>query len=352
MRTVHLLCPLALVAALSQAGAQTLQTAVFPSWAKKVGNSQSSFPFAGSPMRYQQVIQGADLAKVLKSPARLRGVAFRAKMTGLKGHSVTMEVWIGKASSTISSFFNSNLINPVPVFPKASITLPTSTAGAWVLNIPFRKEFTWDGKSNFVLDVRIHGNSNRNRSFFYQFDGVVAGPTKRLYSTTGPNATTATFNQNGVGLVVRFSYVLGVALRYGKGCPGDGNRTPRIDTLNGFPVVGNRSFKILVSGARPQSTALLFLGLSATKWGGFTLPLPLKNAGIPGCTLYAGADFIFTTPTVGGAPGMGSGSVPFSIPAIPSLRGQSLYVQWGVVDPGSKRPVPLTLSDALRLLIG
>ncbi len=341
-----------LVLAAAGLPAQAVTTVVYPSALAKGGNSQTTIPFASAPMRYQQVIKGFDLAKTIKRPARLVGLRFRGKMSGLRGQGVTLEVWLAESSGTISSFFNNNLKNPVNVVPKRSFTLPTSRAGAWVLLLPFAKSFVWNGTSDLVMDVRIHGNTNSGRPFFYPFDAGVAVPTQRLYSTSGPNATVAGVNQKGVGLAIGVDYVEGVQFTYGKGCRGDGGKVPVIGALNGFPIVGNRNYSITLGSARPQSTALLLWGLSDKRWGSFTLPLDLGNAGITNCTLYAAADFVWSAPTFGGSPGTGQALVKFPIPAIGTLKGLNLYFQWAVVDPASGRKTPLTLSNALRVVIG
>ncbi len=324
--------------------------AIFPSTAKTKGNSQNSLPFAGSPMRYQQKYLASDLKKIIKGGAvRIVGLNFRSKTQGFSGKSVTLEITLAKAPALVTSAFDSNLINKVLVVPKTTITLPTSGTLSWVLPIPFKVNYTWDGKSDIMMDVRIYKNGNNNRPFLYFFDSVTGGPTERLYAT-GASSTFSRFRQAGSGLVTRFDFLGGAVVPYGKGCVGNGNVVPKA-SVRGAPVLGN-VIQIDLSNARPQAPAVFLLGASNKKWNSFTLPIDLTVLGAKGCSLLTGPLFFVPATTVGGAPGSGSATLKVQVPPIVSLRGLSLYGQWMVNDNVSGRTFPFSFSNGIQMRIG
>ena len=324
--------------------------AIFPSWAKAKGNSQNTLPFAGAPMRYQQKYLASDLKKTIKGGAvRLVGLNFRSKTRGYTGKSVTLEIYLAKAPSLVTSVFESNLIQKVLVVPRTTLNLPSSGTLSWVLPIPFKRNYTWDGQSDLMMEVRIYKNGNNNKPFLYFFDSVVGGPTERLYAT-GATSTFAQFRQSGSGLVTRFDFIGGAVVPYGKGCVGDGNVVPQA-SVRGVPVLGN-TILIDLTSARPQAAAVFLLGASKTKWGTFTLPIDLTVLGAKGCSLLTGPIFFIPTTTIGGAPGTGTASLKVQIPPIVSLRGLSLFGQWMVNDKVTGRSFPYSFSNGIELRIG
>lgn len=324
--------------------------AIFPSTAKTKGNSQNTLPFAGAPMRYQQKYLAADLKKTMKGGAvRIVGLNFRSKTKGFSGKSVTFEITLAKAPALVTSVFESNLINKLIVLPKTTVTLPTSGNLQWVLPIAFKNTYTWDGKSDIMMDVRIYKNGNNNRPYLYFFDSVTGGPTERLYAA-GASSTFSQFRQVGSGLVTRFDYLGGAVISYGKGCVGNGNVVP-LASVKGAPVLGN-VININLSSARPQSAAVFLLGASNKKWGAFTLPIDLTVLGAHGCSLLTGPIFLIPMTTIGGAPGSGTASLKVQVPSIVSLRGLNLYGQWMVNDKVTGRTFPFSFSNGIQIRIG
>ncbi len=324
--------------------------AIFPSYAKTTGNSQNSLPWAGAPMRYQQKYLASDLIKTIKGGAvRIVGLNFRSKKSGFSGKSVTIQITLAKAPALVTSAFESNLINKLVVVPKTTLTIPSSGNLTWVLPIPFKKNYTWDGKSDIMMDVRIYKNGNNNRPFLYFFDSVIGGPTERLYAT-GASSTFSQFKQAGSGLVTRFDYLGGAVISYGKGCVGNGNVIP-LASVKGTPVLGN-TINIDLTSARPQTAAVFLLGASKTKWGAFTLPIDLTVLGANGCSLLTGPIFLIPATTVGGAPGSGAATLKVQVPPIVSLRGLSLFGQWMVSDKVLGRTFPFSFSNGIQIRIG
>lgn len=334
---------------------QSLQNAIVPKKYAAVGQSNAFIqePFSKQPNRYQQTYSATELQRDIKTPVRIKGVRFRAKQSGQPGFTVTLQLAIGSYTGNASSKFDDNLKDAMVVFSRNTITLPTSAGGQFVVNLPFSQDFTWDGQSNIVIDIRVFGNGNQNKPFLYFFDGFLsdfAVGGERMWALN-PVATTAGFRQTGSGMVTRFDFQEGVALNYGTGCKGQGGFVPKI-SANGIPVVGNTNLRVNLTQARPQTVALLFWGGSRTTWGPFTLPLDLKGLGIPGCFLLAEPLQIFTANVLGGTPGTGIASVPFGIPPSNIFRGISLYAQWGVVDDSQNRVLGLAFSDGIMLTIG
>lgn len=333
--------------------AQT-QSAIVPLKYQASGNAQHQEPFAKQPVRFQQVFFKKELQEVIPKPVRMRGIRFRAKQTGNTGFSVDMQLAIGTITGIASSTFQANLANAELVVPRTTITLPTSTAGTFVVNLPFTKDFTWDRDSDIVIDVRIFGNGNQNRPFLYWFDAFFDNSTfggERLWAL-GPNSTRSTSRFRGSGLVTRFDYQEGTAIKFGKGCKGTGGFIPEIDA-GGIPVVGNTGLRMNLTQAKPQVPAILLWGSSRTKWGNINLPLDLR-AVIPSCTLFVEPLMIFGAATQGGAPGTGIASVPFGIPALNLFKGIDLYAQWAIFDDGNitNRVIGLTFSNAIWISIG
>lgn len=107
---------------------------------------------------------------------------------------------------------------------------------------------------------------------------------------------------------------------YGSGCS-QSNFKPFIGTVGrAFP--GSNFFAVTISGAPPDSLAILLLGRASTR-------LPLDVIGMSGCTLLVARIIRSETCQVGAN---GLGALPLSIPPIPSLAGFQLFMQWAVVD--------------------
>src|SRR3970282_524759 len=112
----------------------------------------------------------------------------------------------------------------------------------------------------------------------------------------------ASLDQNGVGVLTQFDYVLGVTVNYGTGCQGTGGFVPRAGAV-GLPLMGNQNFTFVVTRALHQAPALMFLGYSRTAWGTVPLPLDLAPLGAPGCFLRTNVILAFSALTSGGSPG-------------------------------------------------
>lgn len=347
---------LSLVAVAFAAGllpAQNKQV-VLPKAFENGGDARTLVPLAEQPMRYQQTISAAKMTEQIGGPVRLRGISFRSKVAMQASVQIELDVTISTYSGAVLNGIFSRNLQPdaTVVVPKQKVTLPVSTGG-WDLSLPFAQDWTWDGKSGVIFDIRLYGNGNQNRQFFYWWDSIApnAGTGVDAHYALGANAQRATTSFRGRGLVTRFDYQDGVVLNYGDGCRGQGGFTPEISAL-GLPSVGNQGFRINLQKARPSTAAIMLWGGSDSTWGAFKLPFDLVNVGIPNCKLLAEPLDLIAAKTVGGSPGTGVGSVPFAIPASGLFVGINLYMQWMVVDDTNNASIDLVFSDAMRVVIG
>ena len=356
---MHALRFVAIAALLGTASAQ-LKQGIVPKRYERSGTHMTRSPFSLQPGRWQQVIRAKEIQERVKKPMRIKRLEFRSKSASQAGMQIEIQVIMSRFKGGLDVFFNNNLAkDAVVVFPRNKITLPTSGALSWDLQIPFASDFTWDGDSDVVIDVRVFGNGNQNKPFLYFFDSVSFDPfvgIEDIWAAT-PNALKATRVGRGTGLIARLSWQEGAVIKYGNGCKGQGGFVPEI-SANGIPVVGNTGLRVNVSKARPQAPAFLLWGGSDKKWGAFTLPLDLKPLGMPQCMLFAEPLQIFGTQTLGGNPGTGVGSVPFGIPPSAVVKGIELFAQWFVVDQATGRhPADVDIGrdsarDWLRLRLG
>ncbi|HMQ21449.1 MAG TPA: hypothetical protein PKE00_03110, partial [Planctomycetota bacterium] len=111
------------------------------------------------------------------------------------------------------------------------------------------------------------------------------------------------------GLVVTEAlpfFAHGTAEVLGTGCGFSVNEVPSFSHIVA-PEIGQR-YGATIVGSRAGAAFVLTLGTSLTKFGTFSLPLPLTAIGAPGCTLYASPDFVFVAGTM-----QASGTAPFQV---------------------------------------
>ena len=125
---------------------------------------------------------------------------------------------------------------------------------------------------------------------------------------------------------------------YGSGHPGSGGNVPQLSG-SGRPTIGD-SFELNIANGLGGTAGALLLGSAKTSlpiFGGTLLVLPI---GLP--TVVLGG-----TP---GAPGAGTGSIPFSLLPRPGLVGVSLFFQVILLDVGASESVSMT--NGVELWIG
>ena len=165
-----------------------------------------------------------------------------------------------------------------------------------------------------AAEVRLPGRAlvlgGRVQPFVKTFNELSGGVTTRTTTLAGPlPGDPVSFDQASrpVARVIQF----GLACAAG--------RAPHL-SRNSFPTIGNAGFELTLS-ARPNTPAVLALGISDQAWQGLPLPLRLPAGG---CLLYTAADV--TVPQLTDA--AGSAQVPVPIPNLASLDGLTFFAQW------------------------
>lgn len=328
MRNLALLALLAVPAA-----AQT----VFTLPGGTTPQTNNNLPFAGGIGRYQQWYRGSDIVANTGQPMRLTRLDFM-RGPGLQQLATTLDLEVAVGHSFTfgpNGVFDQNFVGPrVVVLPRRTVNLGTGGPGSVVLSFPFTTEFTWDGQSPLIVDIKIFGNGQASQGFNYDFLATTSGigSVTRLYALGNANATFATSVQSNWGLFTRFTMRPGVNLDYGYGCPGQGGFVPTTSTGQlAWPGI---FWTHQLSNASSQRFAIWVLGLSRTQWGAVPLPLDLGPLlGANGCSLLTRPDIYMFAQTVGGGAGAGQASITTFLPPVNNYIGASLFTQWLVLDP-------------------
>lgn len=317
----------------------------------------NNYPFAGPPMRYQQWYSPSEWLKVVKHPVRVVALEFKtlAGGSGL-GSQTQLDMEIALANGPTfgpGAVFDANLASgKVIVLPRQKVTLPKWTAG-WPLKLQFprvERQFVWDGKSAVVMDVKLFGNGRPgNQAFSYDFEFTVLGVNQvtRLFSIGAPGSqTTARVIQPNTGIITRFTTEEGVAVSFGRGCPGTGGKTPVAGTTGGLPKPNNPTWTHTLTDVVANQPAVLFIGTSNTQWGQRKLPLDLSFIRAQPCFLLVEPLLPINTITVGGRASVG---VP--TPPTTNYVGLTAYFQWFVRDPGAGN-IGLAASQGIAAIFG
>lgn len=113
---------------------------------------------------------------------------------------------------------------------------------------------------------------------------------------------------------------------YGKAGTLSTNELPRILVQDDWNLKPGRTFTMSVSALRQNYPTVMFLGVSGTKWGPLSLPLPLDGLGMTGNVLQTSMDFFIPISLIkSGNTYVGSLRVP--IPAGNQLLGAKIYSQ-------------------------
>lgn len=137
---------------------------------------------------------------------------------------------------------------------------------------------------------------------------------------------------------------------FGTGCAGSGGFVPVAGFSGGFPRTDNPNFEMVVRQVLGGSTGALILGDSRSQWALGPLPFELGVIGMPRCWLRVSMVYLTAAGLVGTGPGNGVGRVSLPVPNDPVLRGQSVFAQWLIADPGPG-PIPGVVSNGLQIEI-
>ena len=163
--------------------------------------------------------------------------------------------------------------------------------------------------------------------------------------------SSATASYNSV-TGITYSPAMGHCTTYGDGGLGSpATATYRFWPINvnlGLPIVGQK-FGFHLHGATGGAAAILFLGVSKTKWGLLPLPFDLGPLGAPGNFIRCSGDTFMTFVAAGSGAGKGqAGFLASSVPA--SGKGYYLYSQWLILDKGANS-MGIVMSNARDALI-
>jgi hypothetical protein len=133
---------------------------------------------------------------------------------------------------------------------------------------------------------------------------------------------------------------------FGSACVGSFLQHPVLGASQS-PTVGNQGFAMELVGAAPLAPAAVLIGVPPFP------PFDLSAIGITGCTLYVNSLVSFSGATSAGDPqrAEGTASFPLPIPALAFLRGLALDAQVAIVDLNNGRNVPVTMTNALSIVI-
>ncbi len=221
------------------------------------------------------------------------------------------------------------------------------------------------GVSITVTPNDINGNGNGSTAFTrYYRDGefvtltapaaigqdpfrywVVNGSPR----TAGVTSTNVSLTGTVTAIAVYWDLVTGSWQSIGAGCVGSNQQVPAHSIaqsgnqyLQGSPMTWGCT-------TAPASTAgILHLGLSTTTWLGLPLPLHLNIIGGSGCWLYH--DIVASLNVATNA--NGGSSVVLTLPPESNSIGIAIYSSFAFLDPSVPRALPLTFSNAVRLVPG
>jgi hypothetical protein len=131
-------------------------------------------------------------------------------------------------------------------------------------------------------------------------------------------------------------------LPVGDSCVGSWENYPVLGVRQA-PTSPNPNFAIELHGAAPLSSFVLLIGTPLP-------PIDLSFIGITGCTLHVNSVVTVTVPTSAGIAKFAEGTATVPLP-IPGGVRATLRVQGAFLDLGNGRPLPLTLTNALDLII-
>lgn len=322
MRTSHSACselwiPLLLVTAAATAAAVTAAaqqpTVVSPPARSGLeGNASTFYPLGRAKARFQQLHGDLGQGQLIKGHAYRRdGLTSRGQVGAFQ---TEMAISLSRAALTpekVSTTFTQNGGSPTAVLARTTLSFvatqkPTGLAPApFLLRVPYKTPFGWDGKGTLCVEMVLHGNqtpSGQDKNFMADLDG------HELFSS-------GRSDQPGIP--------------YGQGCTARSATSPaqatflvrhlgktsdlRIDVTDGVPTTS--------ANTPAQSAVIVGPGQRNQAWPPAT-----------GCTLYADPTVILFLAGNNDAKGAWSGTVPLGAPVAPHT---SMFAQVASLDRNS-----------------
>ena len=132
---------------------------------------------------------------------------------------------------------------------------------------------------------------------------------------------------------------------FGAGCSGIGDGPSLQPGSGSLPFVGS-TFRVQLQGLPGEAASFVLLGASNTVWGGRSLPFALGAIGMPNCSFVVSPDLVVPI-----GPGGTSAFLDVPVPLDPSLVGEIVYLQGGVIDPAAN-PAGVALTGGLAATLG
>jgi hypothetical protein len=216
----------------------------------------------------------------------------KLQFEALMGHNTRLQ-------EKLTGKFDTNYdMAPTKVIAKKIFNLPAMLKGSapskGFLMLKLDKPFTYVHPKNLVTEVKVFGNNNGNKNFYYNMDYA------RYYS---PSKS------------------------FGLACKTSGGSFP---ILTSSSAVLQSSWTLGMSKFPASSASVLILGASKTKlFGSIPLPFKLDPLGMKGCYQNIDMNFIMAGPTTSTS---GTGGIRFQVPLQFSLIGQKIYAQMWAAD--------------------
>jgi hypothetical protein len=280
--------------------------------------------------KYQILATQADLGNL---PGLITGLGFASCNTG-SSHFTSLEIVLDHhpIGVPLSTTFANNLTpNAVTVLSVTDYTWNV-TANTWN-EIGLQNPFVYLGTGDLVIQITsVDGTSP---------GGFHTEGQQRVYWFAASGTPPAVGYTDNAAHKFEVGMLMARVSSHGLGCPGT-NGTPA-HTTSGTPQIAQAISFDLTHG-RPSGFGVLMLGFYN---GTPPFPLELSSYGMPGCfQFHDTASVLFI-----GLNGIGTGSVPFTIPNDGGLVGVKFYSQFACIDPGANA-TGVTTSNYNRILIG
>jgi hypothetical protein len=262
------------------------------------GNVNNTLPFAQSTYQYQQVHSASSFAPSVNGV--VNRIRFRAKAQTTAG-TADLELWMARSpndAANASATFASNETNPINVFVRKMVNMPSVGPGQWgAPDLAFDVPFVALPIHHISWRVLIHSNNSTPYTLDCFSDWRFGTPT--AYGGCQHPMGTQNATQN---------------VTY---------RSPGNDwNLNGYSYVPN----VAMPG-------VAMVGASNSTWGSVPLPFDMTAIGAPGCQLVNDPAIMLPGTTLANATGF-LGLV-VRTPRDPSWIGLTIYTQFAFVDAGA-----------------
>ncbi len=320
--------------------AQTSQNILWSNGSSPTGGGRNAFPWGSAGIRYQYVLDMGSTVTCLVQDIMVAGDSGAADLmiehTDIEismGHTAVTNATTSTAWDTNLPLANKTLVyrGPLTIFHQN---------GTWRgIGLPNPYRFIRRGtEANLCIEIitrAIQGRATPSNFYFPESASTSPGEIRAfrfdwVNNTTQPALTGSAASRIGI-LCNDGNFVV-----TGSGC--SGVQMSGGSTTTPWPKLG-QPFQIAISGARPASPAVLFLGLRHAP------AIDLTALGAAGCTWYVNPVLTF------GSAANGTGDATLALPMPAGLLGARAWFQWLNVNP-SANTLGYTFSPMGTLILG